>query len=76
MSEFIHDIPFVRFKQLKASELKELKSFAVTSDGGYLMTVIIPRTDFIQVQAEYLAQLSNSVGGKDVIKEEVKHDGL
>ena len=66
MSEFIQDIPFTRFKQLKAGELKELKSFAVTSDGKILMIVIIPRTDFIQVQAEYLAQLSNSVGGKDI----------
>lgn len=66
MSELIQDIPFTRFKQLKASELKQLKSFAVVSDGEHLMTVIIPQTDFIQVSAESLAQLSNSVGGNDI----------
>jgi len=66
MSELIEDISFTQFKTLKASELKKLKSFVVTSDGEYLMTVIIPQTDYIQVQAEYMAQLSNSVGGKGV----------
>lgn len=66
MSELIPEISFTEFKKLKASELKELKSFAVTSDGEHLMTVIIPQTDYIQVQAEYMAQLSNSVGGKDI----------
>lgn len=66
MSDLIKDIAFTRFRTLKAGELKGLKSFAVTSDGEHLMTVIIPRTDYVQVQAEYLAQLSNSVGGEEV----------
>ena len=65
MSELITDISWTQFKTLKASELKELKSFAVTSDGEHLCTVIIPQTDFVQNQAENIAQLSNSVGGID-----------
>lgn len=66
MSTLITEISFTQFKSLKASELKELQSFAVTSDGEYLFTIIIPRTDYIQNQAEYMAELSNSVGGKSI----------
>ena len=61
-------IAFAEFKKLKARELKGLKSFAVTSDGELLCIVIIPRTDFILTQGEYLAQLSNSVGGINPIE--------
>ena len=66
MSELITDISFSQFKNLKASELRLLQSFEVTSDGEHLMTVIIPQTDFIKDSAESLAQLSNSAGGKDL----------
>ena len=66
MSELITDISWTQFKTFKASELKQLKSFAITSDGEHLCTVIIPQTDYIQGQAENIAQLSNSVGGKDL----------
>ena len=66
MSELIQDISFTQFRLLKAGELRKLKSFAVTSDGEYLFTVIIPQTAYIQAQAEYLAQLSNGVGGKSL----------
>jgi len=74
VAEFIPEISFSEFKKLKASELRELKSFAVTSDGKHLMTVIIPQTDYIQVHAEYLAQLSNSAGGKEL--EDVKQEAV
>ena len=66
MAEFISEISFTEFKKLKAGELKQLQSFAIISDGEYLMTIIIPQTDFIKTQVEYLAQLSNSVGGKEI----------
>lgn len=64
MTTLIPEISFSQFKTLKARELRQLKSFAVTADGEYLMTVIIPQTDFIETQAEYTAELSNSAGGK------------
>lgn len=70
MAEFIQDISLTRFRKLivgkKADELKELKTFAVTADGQHLFTVIIPQTDYIQVHADYLGQLSNSQGGKEI----------
>ncbi len=51
--------------RLKPEDLKGLKSFEVTSNGDYLCTVIIPRTDFIKQQSLYNGQLSNATGGID-----------
>lgn len=64
MSDLIPSISLSRFKKLKAHELKKLKSCQITSDGQYLFTFIQPQTDYIRTQAEYMAQLSNSVGGQ------------
>lgn len=69
------EIPIVNFsdfKKLKASEIKEMKSVQVTSDGELLFTAIIaPQgagmavTDNINTQAEFIGARGNSVGGKD-----------
>jgi len=66
MATLIPNIPFSEFKKLKANELKQLKSCEVTADGNYLFTFINAQTDYIKLQSEYNAQLSNSVGGKDI----------
>tara|TARA_Y100000310_G_scaffold297274_1_gene330139 strand:- start:1414 stop:1638 length:225 start_codon:yes stop_codon:yes gene_type:complete len=71
MSTLIPEISFTRFKKLKASDIRELQSFTVTSDGMYLMTVVVPRTDYVETQTEFLAQLSNSVGGKEIRESEL-----
>ena len=62
----IPEIPITQFKKLRVEEIKQLKSCVLTSDGEYLCTLIIPRTDFVQVRAEYLGVVSNSVGGVDL----------
>jgi len=75
MSEIIPEMSFTEFKKLKAGELKELQSFEVISDGEHLMTVIIPQTGYIQDSVQNLAQLSNSVGGKDIpIEKEIMEE--
>jgi hypothetical protein len=73
MSTLIPNIPLSEFKKLKASEIKNLKSCEITSDGIYLFTVIIPPvnggmtiTDHIRTKAEYLGVQGNTVGGKEL----------
>ncbi len=66
MSTLIPEISITDFKKLKVEQLKRLKSCEVTSDGEYLFTFTNPQTDYIRIQAEYKAQLSNSVGGVDL----------
>lgn len=69
MAGLIPSISFSEFKKFKAYCLRKRKSFEVTADGEHLMTVVIPQTAFIREQVEYLAQLSNSVGGEDLPEE-------
>ncbi len=72
MSELIPSIPLSKFKKLKADQLRRLKSVEVTFDGEYLFAFINPQTDYIRTQAEYMAQLSNSVGGQGL--EEIQNE--
>ena len=62
MADLIPSYSITEFKKLKAQELKRLKSCEITSDGEHLFTFINPTTDYIKVQAEYLAQQGNSIG--------------
>ncbi len=62
MAELIPSYSITEFKKLKVPELRRLKSCEVTSDGEYLFTFINPTTNYIRVQSEYNAQLSNSIG--------------
>jgi len=80
VSDLIPTISFSEFKRLRASEIIEMKSVEVISDGEYAFTVIIPpRGDYriqqhIKTQAEYLGAKSNSAGGKEpeqILKKEV-----
>lgn len=66
----IPQITISEFKRLTASEIKEMKSVEVTSDGEVLFYAIIPPKqggmsiiDNITAQAEYLGHRANSVGG-------------
>lgn len=66
MSELIPSISITEFKKLKVHELKKLKSCEIISDGEYLFTFVNPQTDYIRIQTEYLAQMGNSTGGKEI----------
>jgi hypothetical protein len=66
MAELIPTYTISEFKKLKVSELKQLKSCEINSDGEYLFTFINPNTDYIKCSVEGFGQLSNSVGGKNI----------
>lgn len=66
MAELIPSISITEFNKLKVNELRELKSCEVVSDGEYLFTFINAQTDYIRVQSEYMGEMSNSVGGKEL----------
>lgn len=68
MAELIPSYSITEFRKLKVHELRRLKSCEVTSDGEYLFTFVNPTTDYIRRQAEYLAELGNSVGKEDLEK--------
>ena len=66
MATLIPEIKFSEFKLLKASQLQKLKSCEVTSNGEYLFTFLNAQTAYIKNQAEFNAQLSNSIKGLDL----------
>jgi len=70
MSTLIPEITITEFRNLKAFELKQLKSCEVYSDGAYLFTFVNAQTDYIKAQAEYLSQRGNAASGKTL--EEIK----
>lgn len=65
-------IPFSKFKLLKAGDLKELKSFKVTSDGDLLCYIVIPKGEPL-IATELMAHLDEMImindnfGGEDVV---------
>ena len=73
----IPEISLTEFKRLKAEQIAQLKSCAVTTDGEVLFFAIIPSKsggmaiyDDISTHAEYLANRSNTVCGREL--DEVK----
>jgi len=74
MATLIQEISWSAFKKLvaksTADQFRALKSFEVLADGEYVFTAQIARTNFIQIQTEYNAQLSNSIGGEEPNKQE------
>ena len=53
------------FQKLSKDEFKKLDSVILNdSEGNYLAILIIPQTDFIKMQAEYMGELSNGVRPK------------
>jgi len=62
----VPEIKYSEFNNLTESQIAEMKSVIVNKeDGTYLFNATVGRTDYIKVQAEYMGQLSNAVGGKD-----------
>lgn len=50
------------FKELTTQQLRELHCVeVVTKNGDYMGTFVVPQSDFVKVQVEYLGQMSNSV---------------
>jgi hypothetical protein len=68
MSELIPSVTITDFKKLLADvdNLKRLKCCEVTYNGQYLFTFINPQTDYIKVQADYMGEMSNTVGGENL----------
>ena len=73
MSTLVPSYSLSDFKKLKKSEIKQLKSCEISSDGEYLCTIIIPPVnggvsiaDYNKTQAEYLALRANTCGGKSL----------
>jgi len=59
-------IPAIALKDLQAmkpGQLRAMKCCEVTHEGEYIATIVIPRTDHVRMQTEYLGEKSNSVGG-------------
>jgi hypothetical protein len=61
MSYLIPEIALSEFKKMNVEKIRQSQSFVLTSDGEYLATVIIPQTDYIKMQAEFMGELSNGV---------------
>ena len=73
----IPEMTLTEFKLLKAHQIAEMKSIAVTANSDVLFYAIIPSKsggmaifDDISTHAEYLANRSNTVCGKTI--EEIK----
>ena len=66
MATLIPEITLTEFKKLKADELKQLKCCEVYYNYDYLFTFVNPRTDYVRVQTEYMGEMSNTVGGKEL----------
>lgn len=69
----IPEVTYTDFKKQTATNIAELKSCAVTSNGEVLFFAVIPSArggmaikDDISTKAEYLAQRMNSTGGKEL----------
>jgi len=81
MSDLIPVMTITEFRNLKASEIKEMKAVEVLSDGGHLFTAIIPHgdyvaRDYIRTQAEYLSVKANISGGVNPEELKEKVDAL
>jgi hypothetical protein len=64
----IPEIEITQFKKLKVEQIRQLKTVDLIADGQYLCTVVVPRTDYIKTQTQYMGELSNGVGGKDLME--------
>ena len=58
----IPSLKLMDFQNLCENDVKKMNSVILTDiDGNYLATLIVPQTDFIKMQAEYMGELSNGV---------------
>ncbi len=58
----IPEMKLMDFQNLCENDVREMGSIILTDvDGRYLATLIVPQTDYIKMQAEYMGELSNGV---------------
>ena len=58
----IPEMKLMKFQELCENDVKKMNSVILTDiDGNYLATLIVPQTDYIKMQAEYMGELSNGV---------------
>ncbi len=62
MSYLIPQITLSRLQSMTPGQVKDSLSVIVTNEeGNYLGILIVPQTDFIKAQAEYMGEMSNGV---------------
>ena len=74
----MQQITFTNFKQLKASDIRDAKSFQVIADGELLCYVVIPKGEdliksHLTANIDELVMVNNSFGGNEIDME--VHDG-
>ena len=58
----IPEMKLMKFQELCENEVRNMQSVILTDvDGNYLATLLVPQTDYIKMQAEYMGELSNGV---------------
>ena len=70
MGYLIPQMTLMDFQKLCENDVKNMRSIVIVGiDGDYLATLLVPQTDYIKVQAEYMGEMSNGVKPKwdDVI---------
>jgi hypothetical protein len=61
----IPEMKLMDFQSLCENDVRDMESIILTDiDGKYLATLIIPQTDYIKTQTEYMGELSNGVRPK------------
>ena len=62
MNYLIPQITLLRLQSMTPGQVKDSPSVIVTNEEGhYLGILIVPQTDFIKAQAEYMGEMSNGV---------------
>jgi hypothetical protein len=61
----ILEIKLGKLQKMSGDEIRNMPSSVILNrDGYYLAKIIVPQTDFIKMQTEYLGELSNGVKPK------------
>ncbi len=61
----IPEMNLAEFQSLDENEVRCLESIILTDlKGNYLAALIVPQTDFLKTQAEYIGEISNGVRPK------------
>jgi hypothetical protein len=62
----IPEMKLMDFQDLCENDVRKMESVVLTDvDGKYLATILVPQTDYIKTQAEYMGELSNGVRPKN-----------
>ncbi len=80
MAEFIETIPITEFRKLTDTQIRQLKSAEISSNGNYLFTFVngnMGENAFLRTQTEYSCQTINGAYGEGfkTIEEILKPSG-